>query len=530
VRVDENLPQGNAGRLRIDAVGRVHFLARRAVRGLRGATPRSMWWGFRILGAAGRRVTCLWEHTEQVLGAATLGAVVPVVCEAGHTAHRRVPERTCRFLPNARRFEFVVPCRSDETWVYSCYPYGPADLAAFLRRLSGDPRMAVHTISQSAGGRPCRLIRLHDPDADPVSRHSRQRKRRRQVWLRARSHAGEVSGSYVLEGAILEALRRRALLRRADVCAVPFLDVDGVALGSYGKDRPPRDFNRDFCLRPRRPEVRAFLAAVARWSHGSVDYAFDLHAPAPGNASFLLAPHASLLTRADWAQHAAFARHLARRGPVSCPVPFERFSRDAGLSMDWAASLFEQTGTAFLWRRHGGLVFTVETAYHRNEDGRLVTPAGWRALGRALMATVADHLSGRVPALRRSPRRPRGRLGPWLLVNRLSDCRATCRGTTVTLTPSGPLARAVLATPVLAPADRVRWSLTGRASGRVFIREMAGQPPLPTGREAQAALELGTTRRWSSLPEPSGRTFRYRRILLEVTELDGALTLDLATD
>jgi hypothetical protein len=522
MHVDERLPQGNAGRLRVDRRGVVRFAARHC------GSPRSMWWGFRILGAKGSQVPCVWERTRRVLGSGGLAAAVPVMREADEEVYHRVPQPSCRYDRAAHRFEFVVPCRSDETWVYYCYPYGPAELDAFVRERL--PEGSTSIIGRSAGGRPCLLISLTGPpSATP----------RRQVWLRARSHAGEVSGSYVLEGALVEALRRPKVLQRADLYAVPFVDVDGVHLGYYGKDRRPRDFNRDACLRPVRPEVRALLAAVDRLSGGRVDYAIDLHAPAPGDRTFLVPPHAALLTPAGWRRHAAFARALAAHAPAACPAPFEAFVQNARGSMNWAGDLFEQVATAFFWSKCGGLALTLETTYHRSgapgtATGRLVDPPAWRRLGAALIAAIADDLAGRVRRIGRAPAPPsQARLGPWLRLNDLADCRATVAGRRLTLAATGKAPRALVATPAVdlaAPRRVVRYRLgpADRAARvQATVREMRGAPPLPTGRGATAALRLRPLPRWTYLPLPAALRVPLGRLVLEITNWTGSLTLDL---
>lgn len=111
----------------------------------------------------------------------------------------------------------------------------------------------------------------------------------------------------------------------------PMVDLDGVEGGRYGKDRPPRDMNRDWSANPCHVEVRAIRAAIAdlvgrhryRWFN-------DFHAPHPSGFSFPVPVRPSHLGKADWAAFWRFAALLAKEAPAECPIRAADYPLSAG--------------------------------------------------------------------------------------------------------------------------------------------------------------------------------------------------------
>ena len=67
--------------------------------------------------------------------------------------------------------------------------------------------------------------------------------------------------------------------RNVEVVAVPFMDKDGVEEGDQGKNRKPRDHNRDYIGKSIHPSVAALRTFVPNWSNGKLKVALDLHSP-----------------------------------------------------------------------------------------------------------------------------------------------------------------------------------------------------------------------------------------------------------
>ena len=96
------------------------------------------------------------------------------------------------------------------------------------------------------------------------------------IFLTARHHACESTGSYVLEGVLDELIKRP--IENLKVICVPFVDFDGVCAGDQGKGRLPHDHNRDYDEKeePLYKSVK-FIREFAK-TH-KIKYAFDFHAP-----------------------------------------------------------------------------------------------------------------------------------------------------------------------------------------------------------------------------------------------------------
>lgn len=88
--------------------------------------------------------------------------------------------------------------------------------------------------------------------------------------------------NYELEGIIRSILNEKDLqfLRdHVEFSIIPFVDKDGVEDGDQGKNRRPRDYNRDYDDNPIYPVTRAIKAQVHKWSENKLKIALDLHCP-----------------------------------------------------------------------------------------------------------------------------------------------------------------------------------------------------------------------------------------------------------
>jgi hypothetical protein len=344
------------------------------------------------------------------------------------------------------------------------------------------------------------------------------------VWLTARHHAGEVPGSYVLEGLLQEVLRHPRWLQALTLHVAPAMDVDGVAEGWYGKERAPRDYNRDYCSRPCRPEVAALMAAAEEC--GRADVMLDLHAPAPGDASFLVPDNEPTLGPDEWQSVWELGAMLEALAPRRCPVRVADWHPG---TLNWTDTDLGQWSTGWFHERFGALVATLETTYHRSHDGRLVTSRDWLALGRALARALAAHFglanppaTGHVALpVSRIPRFIRWRCvhwpegvslredGPWL------EIRADQPGGSAWM----------LADEVLAGREgRFRYAFAGRG-GQLTVHARGYEPErrLSTGETTSATVNLQPDGEVHSLSLPSpGPACQF---FFRVEGLDGRLSL-----
>jgi len=483
----------------------VHFAARR------DDSPLSMWWHFALQGTPRDELRLIWEHTNDVLGYSGLGRVVPVY--RSDRGWRRVPVGSCHYDAPAHRFRFAIPMEGRRVEVAYCYPYGLERAEALLAALQRHPGVRVRTIGESERGRPFRLVEMGHGDT--------------HVWLTARHHAGEVSGAYVLEGLLQEAVRRPGLLERITIHAAPVMDVDGVAEGMYGKDRAPRDFNRDYVAAPCRPEVVALIGASE--AVGRVNIFMDLHAPAPGDGTFMVPVCEPLASVAHWDGVWELARFVEAFAPPACPFRVADLSRGA---MNWSGDLIMQTSTNFFQRRFDALAMTLETSYHRACNGKLLTPSGWQALGRALLDAIAVKVG----------ERPAPEVGhielPPSLVPRLRDwdciswpaLQVRQRRSWLEITGPDPADGAVMHRRVLPDpgrSARIAYRLEGEVRGlQVVVKGMDRRSGRPTGEVARDTFGLTAGQDWQTLAVPH-RCGPYV-LIVRVQGLKGRLDLRTA--
>jgi hypothetical protein len=346
-------------------------------------SPQGMWFAFRVRGGAGRRLEFIQTNVHQMLGSTGYRVVQPVMREGPSGEWTRLPAEECRFDLTEGAFSFTLTPQSDETYVAFTYPYGPAELRRFLQAHVNSPYLHRETLGKTGEGRDFPVLLL----GNLTETASRQ-----LCAFVARQHAGETPGSFVLEGildAFLSDTTEGEWCRQNLVFFVaPFVDLDGVIEGRYGKDRPPRDFNRDWCSDPLHPEIAGLIARIHELTEQMPYRLFvDLHAPAPHDPSFWL-PSRLSLTNGQWAEMWSLGRLLESLAPSDCPARVRDYPFHA---LNWSQELYEQTATYFQTFRYGVLAATLETAYHRHTDGGYVTPAGWKGLGRSFVAALVQH-------------------------------------------------------------------------------------------------------------------------------------------
>lgn len=500
-RLTTRYPGGSAANLR-HAGEVVRF------RAVRHESVFVMWWDFALRGDGGP-VRCVWEQTQDVLGWPQLPAAVPVYY-GPDGCWRRVDPRTCRHDADAHEFHFTVPTAPGLTRVAYCYPYGLDRVDALFAELAALPGVQVRELARSELGRPFRLLEFGEGP--------------RHVWLTARHHAGEVQGTYVMEGLLRAALRSPRLRRAVTVHAAPVLDLDGVGEGWYGKDRGPRDFNRDYCARPCRPEVAALMRAAE--AVGAADVMLDLHGPAPGDPTFLVPRSESALTPEQWRETWEFGRCLEALAPRRCPCRVVDWSPS---SLNWSGAMMGQTASGWFGERFGGLAATLEATYHRSHDERLVTERDWLALGKSLARALEVHFGlTPAPAVEHIALPPTTvpRFREWRCVHWPQKARIRTRagGLEITGDPAGGYCW-MLALPVL----------TGRRAS--FVAELQGtvEQLAVTARGYDPARGLSTGETHDSVlrPAPGEQHFRvpspgrHCQLFFRVVGLKGRLRLRL---
>jgi hypothetical protein len=257
ISVDADFPGGN---IVLDSIDGDHIAVHQD---LRDTTTDWFWWYLRLRHAAGRAVTVTFTRSN------VIGVRGPAVSLDGG--------REWDWLgPGAvqgQSFHYSVPATDAEVRFAFAMPYTQANLDDFLARHAASPHLAAGTLCTTKKGRRADLLRLGKLDGSAT----------RRILLTCRHHSCEAAASYSLEGimeAILADTDSGAWLREnAEVMIIPFVDKDGVEDGDQGKNRAPRDHNRDYSGVSVHATTAAIRNLVPAWSGGRLCLALDLHCP-----------------------------------------------------------------------------------------------------------------------------------------------------------------------------------------------------------------------------------------------------------
>ncbi len=339
------------------------------------------YWNFRVRGAAGRTLT--FQFTDQD----PLGTRGPAVSTDGGLSWRWLGRQ------RAAGFDYAFAADQDDVRFSYCIPYLEADLRRWLDAHRDHPNLRIETLCATDAGRQAELLRLGQVAGEP----------RYRILTTARHHCCEAMANYVMEGllaAVLAETDDGAWFRaNVEVMAIPFVDKDGVEAGDQGKNRRPRDHNRDYDGESVHETVRAIRARVPAWSAGKLAVALDLHCP---------------WIRGMWNEHPYFV------GPEDPQIAAElaRFSSllsaagtgevaytpadNLAYGQAWnTGSNFAQGWSFVRWARSLPdlkLAMTLEFPY-ANARELTLTPDHARVFGGALAAALRRYLDGAGPGL-----------------------------------------------------------------------------------------------------------------------------------
>jgi hypothetical protein len=338
------------------------------------------YWSFQVRGAAGRKLTFRFTN-KNVIG--TRGPAVSV--DGGKTwswlgtKSVKGASFTYSFPPadskNARpvRFAFAIP-------------YQEANLKQFLARHEKSKYLSVRQLCRTRKGRIVERIHIGRLDGRAGYR----------ILLTCRHHSCESIASYVLEGAMAAMLADtetgRWFRKNVEVMAIPFVDKDGVEDGDQGKNRKPRDHNRDYIGKSTHPSIAALREFVPKWSAGRLKIVIDLHCPwlrGGGNESIYLVGSKD---KAIWAAQCRFAGILETVcGDVlpykaSSNLPFGK-SWNTGANFKAGKSCSRWAGEL----KGIDLATTIETPY-ANARKVTITPKLARAFGAAIAEAMGRYL------------------------------------------------------------------------------------------------------------------------------------------
>jgi hypothetical protein len=325
------------------------------------------WWCFGVRGAGGRTLTFHFTNRE------VLGTRGPALSSDGGRSWSWLGPQ-----PSRSQFRYAFPATANDVRFAFAIPYTGADLERFLARHAGNRHLCREELCRSPKGRPVELLRAGRLDGQaPLC-----------LLLTARHHACESIAGFELEG-ILEAILADSATgawfrETVEVLAVPFVDKDGVEDGDQGKNRRPRDHNRDYADASVHITVQAIRALVPAWSRGRPLVALDLHCPYLSGA---YNEHVYFVGQEDprqWQETTLLATLLEQS--LSGPVPYAA-ADNLPFGKAWNTGGNYSTGCSFArWAQAlpgTRLAATIEFPYANVKDWT-VEPEGVRAFGHDL--------------------------------------------------------------------------------------------------------------------------------------------------
>lgn len=230
---------------------------------LRDTVGDWFWWNFRVREAAGRTITVAFTKSN------VIGVLGPAVSLDGGLTWAWLGAGAI----SGQTFRYSVPATAGEVRFAFGMPYLQANLDAFLSKHKRSPYLAVGALCKTKKGRTAELLRLGKLDGSAPLR----------ILLTCRHHCCECAASYSLEG-IMETILGNSeagawFRNNTEVMVIPFVDKDGVEDGDQGKNRAPRDHNRDYDEVSVHPTTAAIRKLVPAWSGGRLCFAMDMHCP-----------------------------------------------------------------------------------------------------------------------------------------------------------------------------------------------------------------------------------------------------------
>ncbi len=175
-------------------------------------------------------------------------------------------------LITGNRLQFQVHMKSDKICVASVEPYTLSDLENFKRKISVNPLVKISTIGKTVEGRPLEIIRVGHADAP------------HRILIRARAHAWEPGGNWVVQGLINSLLQKDATTYLNSYCVyvMPMANKDGVVRGRSRFNILGKDLNRNWD-QPADSNYAPENYALEKWLKKMIqqrlkpDLAIDLH-------------------------------------------------------------------------------------------------------------------------------------------------------------------------------------------------------------------------------------------------------------
>jgi len=335
-----------------------------------------LWFCFRVLtGNSSKQVKIILKNVQNLLGGSKPENIRPVIRHInGKWQRLGAPQKTILQDGRTSASWLIDPARKHFDFAL-CYPYGTEDLNNLIKETRGYWKQ--DTIGLSQKDRP--LIRLSNLYGD-------LKRSKKGLYLIARQHSGEMSGSWVLDGF----LREIAALKVHDliVWTVPLSNIDGVAKGDYGKDNFPYDLNRAWGKPPMRHETLVLQNDTHRWNDRCKPVlGMDFHSPGAcekdGTYFFLINQNKY---PAEYKKAKKWTDQIAKNiGPEYIS---KEYSRSATYKSRWETPNFVQ----FCKDDFNLTCLSMETPYSISRD-KVLTQDDYRLIGKRIADCIVKNIA-----------------------------------------------------------------------------------------------------------------------------------------
>ncbi|MFO0907427.1 MAG: M14 family zinc carboxypeptidase [Isosphaeraceae bacterium] len=215
---------------------------------------------FRLVAPRGSNLTIEFKNLENVYNgraASVAGELRAAVVSTDGRNWRPVALEALE--KNRVRLHVTMPAPA--LYVARVEPYRLSDLDRWLAEIRKHPAVTITPIGKTPEGRELEIVQVGRTDA-PY-----------RVFLRARAHAWEPGGNWVVEGLVQRLLRNdeeaARFLERYVVYVLPLANKDGVARGRTRFNVRGKDLNRNWD-RPAHPELAPENHALETWLQAKI--------------------------------------------------------------------------------------------------------------------------------------------------------------------------------------------------------------------------------------------------------------------
>lgn len=236
-------------------------------------------WHFQVLAEAGSDLTLVLQNFQNIWnGMPARAARENTSCFVSRDGSnwKSIPTE----LIEGDRLRIKIHMESDSLYVARLEPYRVADLQRWLETIRDHPLVKITEIGRTVEGRPLEIVRVGYANSP------------HRVFIRARAHAWEPGGNWVIQGLVNSALRddRKSKRFMDTYCLyiLPMANKDRVARGGTRFNMRGMDLNRKWD-KPADPDLAPENAALEAWLESMIErglkphLAIDFHNDDGGN-------------------------------------------------------------------------------------------------------------------------------------------------------------------------------------------------------------------------------------------------------